>query len=167
MKTSLILALTLALIAVLTLNAHAEDAVSLPDAPSTSIHAVISQSSMTAPQRAYSATETSFSRKIYYSELAVFAITDIADGLSTARDSRWGYAEETSYEFGTHPTAARYFITSGIIDGAQCFAAWKLEHSDRKFFRMAGHAIMLSGAGIHARSFGLNVSRIHGRVSNQ
>lgn len=168
MKLTLIVLLTLVLIAVISLTAHAADTTSLPDAPTMVIHAALSSNTLGTLQNAHSVTEQHFNRNLFITEVAGFAIADLADGLSTARDTRWGYKEETAYEFGQHPTAARYFITSGIIDGAQAFMAYKLEHSHSRVMRLAGHGIMVAGIGIHASSFGLNVTRLHGRfVGNQ
>ena len=129
------------------------------DAPSTS------QGLVVAAKRA----ENPFNKKIFWAEAGAFTLSNILDGYTTVKQTP-GYEESAFPEgslflLGKHPSVGRYVATMGAIQVATSFAAYRLEHSQKRWLRIVGHALMIQGTYAHTDGFISNV-RLRMRVSN-
>lgn len=100
----------------------------------------------------------SFSKKIFASEVAAYTVSNVLDGYTTVRDTRWGYSEApfpqgTAYILGSHPDTLRYVAVMGGIEVIKSFAAYKLEHSHKRVWRLLGHGLMLQEVYAHTTGF--------------
>ena len=43
----------------------------------------------------------------------------------------------------------RYFVTMGLLETGISFTAYRLQHSDKKWLRLTGHALMIQAAYGH------------------
>jgi hypothetical protein len=110
-----------------------------------------------------------FNKKIFWAEASAFTLSNILDGYTTVKQTL-GYEESPFPEgslflLGKHPSARRYVATMGAIQVATSFAAYRLEHSQKRWLRIFGHALMIQGTYAHTEGFISNV-RVRMSVSN-
>ena len=102
-------------------------------------------------------TESVFSKRIFWTEVGTYTVSNILDGYTTiARPQGYeeaGFPRGSSFLLGTQPSAARYVATMGALQVATSFAAYRLEHSHRRFLRVAGHTLMIQGTYAHTDGF--------------
>ncbi|HYM06419.1 MAG TPA: hypothetical protein VEU11_07645 [Terriglobales bacterium] len=110
-----------------------------------------------------------FNKKIFWIEAGAYTLSNVLDGYTTVAQmpgyEESGFPRGSSFLLGKHPTAARYAATMGIIQIATTFAAYRLEHSQKKFLRIFGHALMIQGIYAHTDGFIGNI-RLQGSDSN-
>jgi hypothetical protein len=110
-----------------------------------------------------------FSGKIFWAEAGAFTLSNILDGYTTVSQTP-GYEESPFPEgslflLGKHPSVGRYVAIMGAIQVATSFAAYRLEHSQKRWLRIFGHALMMQGTYSHTDGFISNV-RLRMSVSN-
>lgn len=143
MKDNLLAALlfVLFLLALFSIPSHAQD---LPQAPSM---------------------------KLYWTETAAFTVSNVIDGWSTVKLMHNNlYIEQpfpngSSFMLGKHPRAARYTLVMGGCQLLTQYAAWKLERSHSRLFRLVGHGLMLDITEGHLQGFIVNVNQHTARVN--
>jgi hypothetical protein len=101
-----------------------------------------------------------FHTKVFWPMVGVCAgsiIADVQTSYNVEQRSPKG-SELNSWLFGRRPSRARYYVTNAAIDGTEAFISYKLLHSRRKFFRVAGWTLLagqiaghVSGAIYNAR----------------
>jgi hypothetical protein len=75
------------------------------------------------------------------------------------------FPEGSLFLLGKHPSVGRYVATMGAIQVATSFAAYRLEHSQKRWLRIFGHALMIQRTYSHKDGFISNV-RLRMSVSN-
>jgi hypothetical protein len=113
--------------------------------------------------------QNSFNKKIFWAEAGAFTLSNILDGYTTVSQTP-GYEESPFSEgslflLGKHPSVGRYVATMGAIQVATSFAAYRLEHRQKRRLRIVGHALMIQGTYAHTDGFISNV-RLRLKVSN-
>ncbi len=110
-----------------------------------------------------------FNKKIFWIEAGAYTLSNVLDGYTTVSQmpgyEESGFPQGSSFLLGKHPSAARYAATMGVIQIATSFAAYRLEHSQKKFLRIFGHALMIQGIYAHTDGFIGNI-RLQGSASN-
>lgn len=124
-----LLLLFASLIGSLSLPAHSQQFIELPNSPS-------------------------FNKKLFIVELSAYTTMNLLDGITTAKGLHDGYIEGSfpagsSYLLGRRPSVARYAITMGLLEAGVSFTAYRLQHSKSKWLRVAGHGLMIQGAYGH------------------
>lgn len=103
-----------------------------------------------------------FNKKIFLIEAGAYTLSNVLDGYTTVAQmpgyEESGFPEGSSFLLGKHPSAGRYVATMGVIQIATSFAAYRLEHSQKKFLRILGHALMIQGVYAHSDGFIGNIS---------
>jgi hypothetical protein len=102
-----------------------------------------------------------FNKKIFWAEAGAYTLFNVLDGYTTVAQTP-GYEESefpqgSAFLLGKHPSAGRYLATMGAIQVATTFAAYRLEHSQKRWLRMVGHALMIQGTYAHADGYIGNV----------
>jgi hypothetical protein len=114
--------------------------------------------SLSLPARAQQSTELpdtpSFNKKLFIVELSAYTTMNVLDGITTAQSVRKGNVEGgfpsgSSYLLGQRPSVARYAITMGLVEAGVSLTAYRLQHSKKKWLRVAGHGLMIQGAYGH------------------
>jgi hypothetical protein len=96
----------------------------------------------------------SFNKKLFITELSIYTTMNVLDGITTAQSVREGNVEGnfpsgSSYLLGRRPSVARYAVTMGLMEAGVSFAAYRLQHSDKKWLRVVGHGLMIQAAYGH------------------
>ena len=110
-----------------------------PDAPTPSFQVTPQQNSV------------AFHAKVFWPMVGALAGSIIADAQTSYNgEQRFpkGY-ELNSWLYGLRPSLARYYLTDVAIDGAGVFISYKLLHSRRKFFRVAGWTLLAGQTAGH------------------
>jgi hypothetical protein len=99
--------------------------------------------------------------KIFWIEAGAYTLSNVLDGITTVSQAP-GYEESpfpqgSAFLLGKHPSAGRYVATMGVIEVATSIAAYRLEHSPKRWLRMAGHGLMIQGIFGHADGYISNV----------
>jgi len=114
-------------------------------------------------------SEQVFNKKIFWTEVGAFTLTNILDGYTTVAHPQGyeeaGFPRGSSFLLGQHPSAARFVVTMGAMQVATSFATYRLEHSQKRFLRIAGHALMVQGIYSHADGYIGNVVLLSGASS--
>jgi hypothetical protein len=114
--------------------------------------------SLALPARAQQFAELpdtpSFNKKLFIVELSTYTTMNVLDGITTAQSVRKGNVEGgfplgSSYLLGQRPSVIRYAITMGLVEAGVSLTAYRLQHSKRKWLRVAGHGLMIQGAYGH------------------
>jgi len=102
-----------------------------------------------------------FSKKVFWAEVGAYTLSNVLDGYTTVAHPQGyeeaGFPRGSSFLLGKHPSAGRYAATMGIMQVATSFAAYRLEHSQKRFLRIAGHALMVQGIYSHTDGYIGNV----------
>ena len=110
-----------------------------------------------APKR----SEQVFSKKIFWTEVGAYTLSNVLDGYTTVAHPEGyeeaGFPEGSAFLLGQHPSAARYVATMGALQVATSFAAYRLQHSQKRFLRLLGHALMIQGIYAHTDGYIGNV----------
>jgi len=110
------------------------------------------------PARAQQFTELpnapSFNKKLFIAEVSAYTAINVVDGITTAQSVHEGNVEGpfpggSSYLLGQRPSMVRYFVTMGLLETGISFTAYRLQHSDKKWLRLTGHALMIQAAYGH------------------
>ena len=96
----------------------------------------------------------SFNKKLFIVELSTYTAMNVLDGITTAQSVREGNVEGSfpsgsSYLLGRRPSVARYAVTMGLMEAGVSLAAYRLQHSNKKWLRVVGHGLMIQGAYGH------------------
>ena len=106
-----------------------------------------------APKRG----EQEFSKKIFWTEVGAYTLFNVLDGYTTiARPTGYeeaGFPRGSSFLLGKNPSAGRYVSMMGVMQVATSFAAYRLEHSPKRFLRLVGHTLMIQGTYAHADGY--------------
>ena len=132
--------------------------------------ASLSAQTFNAPSAALNPTPRSseqvFNKKIFWTEAGAYTLFNVLDGFTTVAHpdgyEEAGFPQGSAYLLGQHPSAARYVATMGAMQVVTSFAAYRLEHSQKRFLRLVGHALMIQGIYAHTDGYIGNV-----RVLNQ
>jgi hypothetical protein len=131
------------------------------DSPGTTL-TLATLTRATAPKR----TEQIFSKKIFWAEVGAYTIINVLDGYTTVAHPQGyeeaGFPRGSSFLLGKQPSAGRYVATMGIIQVATSFAAYRLEHSQKRVLRIVGHALMIQGIYAHTDGYIGNVLLVGG-----
>ena len=106
-----------------------------------------------------------FSKKIFWAETGAYSLFNILDGYTTVvrppgyQEARFPHG--SAFMLGTSPSVARYALIMGGMQVATSFAAYRLEHSQKRFLRLVGHTLMLQGTYAHADGYIGNVVVTH------
>lgn len=113
--------------------------------------------------------EQVFSKKIFWTEVGAYTLSNVLDGYTTVSHPQGyqeaGFPRGSAFLLGTHPSAGRYAVTMGAMQVATSFAAYRLEHSQKRFLRILGHALMLQGIYAHTDGYIGNVVLLSGASS--
>jgi hypothetical protein len=105
--------------------------------------------------------QSAFNKKIFWAEAGAFTLSNILDGYTTVQPTpgceESSFPEGSSYLLGKHPSVGRYIATMGAIQVATTFAAYRLEHNQKRWLRIFGHALMIQGTYSHTDGFIRNV----------
>lgn len=116
-----------------------------------------SPSSALNPDAAPKRGEQEFSKKIFWTEAGAYTLFNVLDGYTTiARPTGYeeaGFPRGSSFLLGKSPSAGRYVSTMGVMQVATSFAAYRLEHSQKRFLRLVGHTLMIQGTYAHADGY--------------
>lgn len=101
--------------------------------------------------------------KLFWLETANYTAANVADGISTVRNTRRGFTETqfptgSAYLIGTRPDAAHYVLGMGLLQVVQSAAAWRLQGSRHAALRWLGHGLMVQGAASHWTGYADNVT---------
>ncbi len=106
-------------------------------------------------------SEQVFSKKIFWIEVGAYTLSNVLDGYTTvAHPSGYeeaGFPQGSAFLLGQHPSAARYVATMGALQVATSFAAYRLQHSQKRYLRLVGHALMIQGIYAHTDGYIGNV----------
>ncbi len=106
-------------------------------------------------------SEQVFSKKIFWTEVGAYTLSNVLDGYTTVAHPEGyeeaGFPRGSAFLLGQHPSAARYVATMGAMQVATSFAAYRLEHSQKRFLRLIGHALMVQGIYSHTDGYIGNV----------
>ena len=96
----------------------------------------------------------SFNKKLFITELSIYTTMNVLDGITTAQSVREGNVEGnfpsgSSFLLGRRPSVARYAVTMGLMEAGVSFAAYRLQHSNKKWLRVVGHGLMIQAAYGH------------------
>lgn len=124
------------------------------DAPSAALS--------TAPRQ----LEQVFSKKIFWTEVGAYTLSNVLDGYTTVAHPEGyeeaGFPEGSAFLLGRHPSAARYVATMGALQVATSLAAYRLQHSQKRYLRLLGHALMIQGIYAHTDGYIGNVLVLRG-----
>lgn len=126
------------------------DEARLPDAP-----AAVEATTPPTPQKG-----VVFHKKLFWTLVGVDAASAAADVQTSWHNEQEypnGY-ELNSWLYGRRPSLARYYATDAAIDGGGAFLGYKLLHSRRRLFRMAGWALLVGLVGQHTAGWSYNLS---------
>jgi hypothetical protein len=102
-----------------------------------------------------------FSKKVFWTEVGAYTLANVLDGYTTVAHPpgyvEAGFPRGSAYLLGRNPSAGRYVATMGAMQVATSFAAYRLEHSQKRFWRMVGHALMVQGIYAHTDGYIGNV----------
>ena len=102
-------------------------------------------------------SEQVFSKKIFWTEVGAYTLSNVLDGYTTvahpAGYEEAGFPRGSAFLLGQHPSAARYVATMGAMQVATSFAAYRLEHSQKRFLRLIGHGLMIQGIYAHTDGY--------------
>lgn len=116
-----------------------------------------SPSSSLNPAAAPKRGEQEFGKKIFWTEVGAYTLFNVLDGYTTiARPTGYeeaGFPRGSSFLLGKNPSAGRYVSTMGVMQVATSFAAYRLEHSQKRFLRLVGHTLMIQGTYAHADGY--------------
>jgi hypothetical protein len=106
-------------------------------------------------------SEQVFSKKIFWTEVGAYTLSNVLDGYTTVAHpdgyEEAGFPRGSAFLLGQHPSAARYVATMGAMQVATSFAAYRLEHSQKRFLRLIGHGLMIQGIYSHTDGYIGNV----------
>ena len=106
-------------------------------------------------------SEQVFSKKIFWTEVGAYTLSNVLDGYTTVAHPEGyeeaGFPRGSAFLLGQHPSAARYVATMGALQVATTFAAYRLQHSQKRFLRLVGHALMIQGIYAHTDGYIGNV----------
>jgi len=106
-----------------------------------------------APKR----SEQVFSKKIFWTEVGAYTLANVLDGYTTVAHPEGyeeaGFPEGSAFLLRQHPSAARYVATMGALQVAASFAAYRLQHSQKRFLKLLGHALMIQGIYAHTDGY--------------
>lgn|SRR6185312_4202780 len=100
--------------------------------------------------------EQTFNKKLFVTEAVTNGLLNLGDGIITVHNIHTGGFEHpcssngSACFLGKRPSALRYAAVMGGIEVAETLAAYKLEHSNNRVLRFAGHGLMVSGMYAHA-----------------
>lgn len=125
----------------------------------------LSAQTFNAPSAALSpapkTSEQVFSKKIFWTEVGAYTLSNVLDGYTTVAHPEGyeeaGFPQGSAFLLGQHPSAARYVATMGVMQVATSFAAYRLEHSQKRFLRLIGHSLMIQGIYAHTEGYIGNV----------
>ena len=105
-------------------------------------------------------------RKLFWLETANYTAANVADGISTVRNTRRGFTEAqfptgSAYLIGSRPDTAHYVLGMGLLQIVQSAAAWRLQGSRHSVLRWLGHGLMAQGAAGHWLGYANNVNMGH------
>jgi hypothetical protein len=116
-----------------------------------------SPSSAPNPAAAPKRGEQEFSKKIFWTEVGAYTLFNVLDGYTTiakpAGFEEAGFPRGSSFLLGKNPSAGRYVSMMGVMQVATSFAAYRLEHSQKRFLRLVGHTLMIQGTYAHADGY--------------
>ncbi len=102
--------------------------------------------------------------------MGAYTLINVLDGYTTVAHPQGyeeaGFPRGSSFLLGKQPSAARYVATMGAIQVGTCYAAYRLEHSQKRFLRILGHALMVQGIYAHADGYIGNVLLVGGASGN-
>jgi len=102
-------------------------------------------------------SEQVFSTKIFWTEVGAYTLSNVLDGYTTVAHPEGyeeaGFPRGSAFLLGQHPSAARYVATMGAMQVATSFAAYRLEHSQKRFLRLIGHGLMIQGIYSHTDGY--------------
>ena len=108
-----------------------------------------------------SPSEQVFSKKIFWTEVGAYTLSNVLDGYTTVAHPEGyeeaGFPRGSAFLLGQHPSTARYVATMGAMQVATSFAAYRLEHSQKRFLRLIGHGLMVQGIYSHTDGYIGNV----------
>jgi hypothetical protein len=128
--------------------------------------------SCSLPVRAQQFTELpnapSFNKKLFIAELSAYTAINVVDGITTAQSVREGNVEGgfpggSSYLLGQRPSVVRYFLTMGLLETGISFTAYRMQHSNNKWLRVAGHGLMIQAAYGHTDGVIRNIRLLQSR----
>ena len=109
----------------------------------------------------YQSNEHAFNKKIFWTEFAAYTVSNVLDGYTTVAHPEGyeeaGFPQGSAFLLGKHPSAGRYVVTMGAMQVATSFAAYRLQHSQKRFLRLVGHALMIQGIYAHTDGYIGNV----------
>ena len=102
-----------------------------------------------------------FSKKVFWTEVGAYTLSNVLDGYTTVAHPEGyeeaGFPRGSAFLLGQHPSAVRYVATMGAMQVATSFAAYRLQHSHKRFLRLVGHALMIQGIYAHTDGYIGNV----------
>jgi hypothetical protein len=105
--------------------------------------------------------EQVFSKKVFWAEVGAYTLSNVLDGYTTVAHPQGyeeaGFPRGSSFLLGKHPSAGRYVAAMGAMQVATSFAAYRLEHSQKRFLRIVGHALMVQEIYSHTDGYIGNV----------
>lgn len=110
----------------------------------------------------------SFNKKLFIAELSAYTTINVLDGITTAESVREGNVEGgfplgSSYLLGQRPSVARYAVTMGLIESGISLTAYRLQHSKKKWLRVAGHGLMVQAVYGHTDGVIRNIRLLQSR----
>jgi hypothetical protein len=110
----------------------------------------------------------SFNKKLFIAELSAYTTINVLDGITTAQSVRKGNVEGgfpmgSSYLLGHRPSVARYAVTMGLIESGISLTAYRLQHSKKKWLRVAGHGLMAQAVYGHTDGVIRNIRLLQSR----
>jgi hypothetical protein len=92
-----------------------------------------------------------------FSPLTSSFLANVLDGYTTVAHPEGyeeaGFPEGSAFLLRQHPSAARYVATMGALQVAASFAAYRLQHSQKRFLKLLGHALMIQGIYAHTDGY--------------
>ena len=96
--------------------------------------------------------KSGYSARTFWLESVALTAANVADGFHTVNMPTGWVETEARWLLGKRPNGLRYALAGGGYQAAQMFAAWKLEHSRRRWLRVAGHALMVGATVDHMQA---------------
>lgn len=91
---------------------------------------------------------SNYPHALFVLQSSVLTMAIIENGRATTMERYAGNGEELP-----HQSVGKYAAIHIPIALAATFAAWKLEHNQRKSLRVLGHVVMWSAVGYHSASY--------------
>jgi len=103
-----------------------------------------------------------FHKKVFWTLVGIDAASAIAD-VQTSWHVEQTYpnsSEQNSWLYGQKPSLARYYATIALVDGGAIFLSYRLLHSRRRSFHIAGWILPTAAIAGHTEASIHNV-RLH------